>query len=293
MYTSGWPKNQNRCCHRIGEPPSVGVEDVGAEVAVGEQHQLRAAVSTGNAISTSMLVTSMFQVKIGMRNIVMPGRAHGEDRGDDVDRGEHAGQAGERRLPTIQRSPPSARRPDAVRQRRVARTTRSWRRRSAVRKPDDHRDAAEQVEPVAQRVEPRERHVGRADLQRHEVVREPERERHEEQEHHDAAVHREQLVVRVRRSTKLLLGLGTAATRITSASAPPMQEEAERRHHVGEPMRLWSVVVRKPSRPFGVGTGLGRLAGDVRDVRRRRSSAGLLGWLRSHGRSRPGAPRAA
>ena len=21
MYTSGWPKNQNRCCHRSGEPP--------------------------------------------------------------------------------------------------------------------------------------------------------------------------------------------------------------------------------------------------------------------------------
>ena len=28
---------------------------------------------TGNAISTSTLTTSMFQVKIGMRNIVMPG----------------------------------------------------------------------------------------------------------------------------------------------------------------------------------------------------------------------------
>ena len=32
-----------------------------------------AAVSTGNAISTSKLVTNMFHVKIGMRNIVMPG----------------------------------------------------------------------------------------------------------------------------------------------------------------------------------------------------------------------------
>ena len=32
-----------------------------------------AAVSTGNAISTMMDVTSMFQVKIGIRNIVMPG----------------------------------------------------------------------------------------------------------------------------------------------------------------------------------------------------------------------------
>jgi hypothetical protein len=32
-----------------------------------------AAASTGNAISTSTLVSRMFQVKIGIRNIVMPG----------------------------------------------------------------------------------------------------------------------------------------------------------------------------------------------------------------------------
>ena len=32
-----------------------------------------AAVSTGNAIRIKIPVTSMFQVKIGMRNIVMPG----------------------------------------------------------------------------------------------------------------------------------------------------------------------------------------------------------------------------
>ena len=32
-----------------------------------------AEVSTGNASSTMTLVTSMFQVKIGIRNIVMPG----------------------------------------------------------------------------------------------------------------------------------------------------------------------------------------------------------------------------
>ena len=32
-----------------------------------------AAASTGNASSTSMLVSRMFQVKIGIRNMVMPG----------------------------------------------------------------------------------------------------------------------------------------------------------------------------------------------------------------------------
>ncbi len=34
---------------------------------------MSAAVSTGKAIRIKMPVTSMFQVKIGMRNIVMPG----------------------------------------------------------------------------------------------------------------------------------------------------------------------------------------------------------------------------
>ena len=24
MYTSGWPKNQKRCCHSKGEPPACG-----------------------------------------------------------------------------------------------------------------------------------------------------------------------------------------------------------------------------------------------------------------------------
>ena len=45
-----------------------------------------AAVSTGKAMSTSTLVTSMFQVKIGMRNMRMPGARMVDHRGDDVDR---------------------------------------------------------------------------------------------------------------------------------------------------------------------------------------------------------------
>ena len=37
MYTSGWPKNQKRCCHRIGLPPDVRVEEAAAVVAVDEE----------------------------------------------------------------------------------------------------------------------------------------------------------------------------------------------------------------------------------------------------------------
>jgi hypothetical protein len=57
---------------------------------------------------------------------------------------------------------------------------------------------AEEVHPVRQRVEPRERHVARADLQRHDVVEEGGRQRHQRQEDHRQRVLREHLVVRVR-----------------------------------------------------------------------------------------------
>ena len=40
MYTSGWPKNQNRCCHSIGPPFSAGV-DQRTQVPVGQQRQQR------------------------------------------------------------------------------------------------------------------------------------------------------------------------------------------------------------------------------------------------------------
>ncbi len=55
--------------------------------------------------------------------------------------------------------------------------------------------AAEEIQPVAERIEPRETHVRRADLQRHEVVGESEEDRGRVQQEHDRAVHGEQLVV--------------------------------------------------------------------------------------------------
>ena len=52
-------------------------------------------MSTGKASSTRKAVTSWFQVKMGMRNMTMPGRSQAEDRGDHVDGGEDAGEAGQ------------------------------------------------------------------------------------------------------------------------------------------------------------------------------------------------------
>ena len=71
MYTSGWPKNQNRCCHRIG-PPLAASKTCAPSVRSASKTS-SAAAKIGKAISTRIDVTRMFQVKIGIRNIVMPG----------------------------------------------------------------------------------------------------------------------------------------------------------------------------------------------------------------------------
>ena len=67
--------------------PSVGSKKCGAELAVGEQHHQRRGQHRERE-QHQELVTSMFHVKIGMRNIVMPGARIVVDRGDDVDRAE-------------------------------------------------------------------------------------------------------------------------------------------------------------------------------------------------------------
>ena len=53
---------------------------------------------------------------------------------------------------------------------------------------------AESHQPEAEGVQPRKRHVPCADHQRHEVVGEPEHERHRDEEDHRRAVHGEQAV---------------------------------------------------------------------------------------------------
>ncbi len=71
MYTSGWPKNQNRCCQSIA-PPLAGSKTRAPNLRSASSTS-RAAASTGKANSTRMLVKRMFQTKIDIRNIVMPG----------------------------------------------------------------------------------------------------------------------------------------------------------------------------------------------------------------------------
>ena len=86
--------------------------------------------------------------------------------------------------------------------------------------------AAEQEDPVGQRVQPGEGHVARADHQRDHVVEEGGAERHDGQEHHRGAVHGEERVER--------LGAHHRAVRSRQLQAddqrldPAEQEERER-----------------------------------------------------------------
>ena len=59
-------------------------------------------------------------------------------------------------------------------------------------------NAAKGNEPETERIQARERHVARADLQRHDVVGQAEEHRHRDEKDHRRAVHREHHVVSVR-----------------------------------------------------------------------------------------------
>jgi hypothetical protein len=71
MYTSGCPKNQNRCCHRIAPP--VSASKTWAPSWRSAMTARSAAKRIGNTRMTSRLVMRMFHVKIGIRNMSMPG----------------------------------------------------------------------------------------------------------------------------------------------------------------------------------------------------------------------------
>ena len=84
------------------------------------------------------------------------------------------------------------------RQRRI-RCPAGLRRAARHEEARQHDAAADEVHPVARHIELGERHVGRANHQRHHVVAEAaDGEGHDAEEHHDGAVHGAELVVELR-----------------------------------------------------------------------------------------------
>ncbi len=121
------------------------------------------------------------------------GGPHADDRGDEVDRAQDGAETGHPQAHDPQVAT-DAGAVDRVGQRRVGEPAEGG---GATRGEEAGADdqAAEQVEPVAEHVQPRERDVGRADLERHDRVAEAEEQRRREQQQHDRAVHGEELVV--------------------------------------------------------------------------------------------------
>src|SRR6266403_384836 len=82
MYTSGWPKNQNKCCQRSGDPPECGCKRSLTTKPEGMKKlvpavrsrikSMQAGRSTANASSAMHEVMNQAQVQIGMRMRVMP-----------------------------------------------------------------------------------------------------------------------------------------------------------------------------------------------------------------------------
>ncbi len=72
MYTSGWPKIQNRCCHRMGSPPPEGTKKWVPKKR-SNMSRMSATVITGKASSSRTIVMKLIQTNIGIRMSRMPG----------------------------------------------------------------------------------------------------------------------------------------------------------------------------------------------------------------------------
>src|SRR5207244_1038600 len=78
MYTSGCPKNQKMCCHRMALPPAVGSKKCPPKFR-SMKAAASAAVNAGMDNNRSIEVVRKVHTKMGSRNMVMPGAGAGHD----------------------------------------------------------------------------------------------------------------------------------------------------------------------------------------------------------------------
>ena len=71
MYTSGWPKNQNRCWYRIGSPPPAGSKNEVLKFR-SVKSMVMAPASTGKDKSSRIAVSNTDHTKRGISSMVMP-----------------------------------------------------------------------------------------------------------------------------------------------------------------------------------------------------------------------------
>ncbi|MNJ29216.1 hypothetical protein D3C77_237760 [compost metagenome] len=72
MYTSGWPKNQNRCWYMTGSPPPAGSKKLVPKLR-SVSSMVIAPARTGSENSSRKAVIRMPQANSGIRCRVMPG----------------------------------------------------------------------------------------------------------------------------------------------------------------------------------------------------------------------------
>ncbi len=231
-----------------------GVEEVGAEVAVEQQHR-DCAGDHGDRDDQQQRVGEDRPDEQRQARPAHPRRAHVRDRHVEVDRAQQRGDAGE-----VDQVDPGI---DATGW-KVGGAGERHRRDPARlgRAPEDRRvehDAAGEEQPVGERVQSRERHVARADHQRDEVVAEARQHRHDEQEDHRRPVHREELVVDLRADERVVRLAELQANHQRLAAAE--DEERERRDQVEDPDPL-VVGCREPAHQ-AAGLVLGAVSDDL------------------------------
>ena len=92
MYTSGWPKIQNRFWYISGSPPALALKKFVWKLR-SMKTMISAAVTGGIANSVRNAMTSIIQTNTGMPHHRHAGRAHVEDRDEEVDRGRDRSDA--------------------------------------------------------------------------------------------------------------------------------------------------------------------------------------------------------
>ena len=183
------------CCQSSALPPSSGVKNVVSGLAVEQEQRHRRRDRRQDEHE---------QHRVGLdrpdeERDAHPGhprRAHVVDRDDEVDRPGERRERGQ----VEAEDPEVLARPGAElgrRERRVRGPARTCAAPPSAKKLDRMTSPPSEEEPVRERVQPRERHVPRADHQRHEVVAEAREHRDDEEEDHRRPVQREQLVVGV------------------------------------------------------------------------------------------------
>ena len=163
MYTSGWPKIQNRCWYSSGSPPAAGSKNSVPKLR-SKNTMISATVTIGIANRVRNAITSIIHTNTGIRMSVMPGQRMLMHRDDEVDRRGGGADAEQDQADGPEVGPTSGEEPGVERgagERGVAEPPAVGRAAEEEARVDE--DAAEEHHPEAEHVDPREGDVARAD----------------------------------------------------------------------------------------------------------------------------------